>query len=344
MKAQTIIITLLAFILVACTPAVTLVPTEMSPPTTLTPTAKVIATVTPSPMPARPTFAVITPDAVQVERWREYQSALANSFSFSLSELALCEWDILGQTNQEVYVWAVCENLGGSSVSAPAVIHLGANGSIQNVENPKHWNSDIPRMFPTEIQEKFDYYRFGRANELLAHIAWRRMHPDEPPLMPAATLEVAPSITTPSPMPTLPVITFITPDAVQVAKWKEYEQALARSLLPGSPLELFFGDWVILVGCDREVCGGVSCASPGSEARIPAVIHLENDGSIQDVEVPSNGSKWDSDIHRMFPADVREKFDFFFSSISIELGKHLVFREKHPEVPPLIILLATPMP
>jgi hypothetical protein len=195
-KAQTIII-LLAIILVSCTPAVTLVSTETSPPTTLTPTTEVIATVTPSPtitptaevitavtpspMPAQPTFAAITPDAIQVERWKEYQSALAKSFSFSQSELALCEWDFLGQTNQEVYVWAVCENLGGSGVSAPAVIHLGADGSVQNVENPKHWNSDFPRMFPTDIQEKFDYYHFGRANELSTHIAWRRMHPEEPP-------------------------------------------------------------------------------------------------------------------------------------------------------------------
>lgn len=134
-------------------------------------------------MPAQPTFAAITPDAIQVKGWKEYQSALAKSFSFSQSELALCEWDILGQINQEVYVWAVCESLGGSSVSAPAVIHLGADGSIQNVDNPKHWNSDIPRMFPTDIQKKFDYYRFGRANELMAHIAWRRKHPDEPLLV-----------------------------------------------------------------------------------------------------------------------------------------------------------------
>jgi hypothetical protein len=181
-KAQTIII-LLAIILVSCTSAVTLVSTETSPRTRLTPTAKVITTVTPSPMPAQPTFAAITPDAIQVEGWKEYQSALAKSFSFSQSEFALCEWDILGQTNQEIYVWVVCENLGESSVSAPAVIHLGADGSIQNVENPKHWNTDIPRMFPTDIQEKFDYYRFGRANGLTAHIAWRRMHPGEPPLI-----------------------------------------------------------------------------------------------------------------------------------------------------------------
>lgn len=181
------IITFLIIVLASCalmptetpTPTVTSTPGPPTPTTTL----EVVSTTPPPPMPVRPTIVVITPDSAQLGRWKEYQGALAESFSFSQSESALCEWDILGQSNQEVYVWAVCEGLGGSSVSAPAVIHLRADGSIQNVENPKHWSSDIPRMFPTNIQQKFDYYHFGRANELLAHIAWRRTHPEEPPLI-----------------------------------------------------------------------------------------------------------------------------------------------------------------
>lgn len=181
------IIALLATILASCalTPREAFAPMATSTPSLLTPTAtlEVMFTSTPSPMPAQPTIAVLTPDSAQLERWKEYQSALAKSFSFSQSELTLCEWDILGQTNQKVYVWAVCEGQGGSSVSAPAVIHLGTNGAIQYVENPRHWSSDLPKMFPTDIQQKFDYYHFGRAKELLAHIAWRRMHPDEPPLI-----------------------------------------------------------------------------------------------------------------------------------------------------------------
>ncbi len=178
------IIVILATILVSCAPVLTetSVPTVVSP--TLLPTSTFIpVTTTSSPIPTQPTIPIMTPDPIQVKHWKEYQSALAKSFSFSQSELTLCEWDILGQTNQEVYVWAVCESLGGSSVSAPAVIHLGTDGSILNVENPRHWDYDIPRMFPTDIQEKFDYYHFGRGSELSAHIAWRRTHPEEPPLI-----------------------------------------------------------------------------------------------------------------------------------------------------------------
>ena len=120
-------ITLLAIILVSCTPEVTLVSTETSPPTTLTPTVEVITTVTPSPMPAQPTFAVITPDAIQVERWKEYQAELAKAITCDSGhdcpdyEHALCEWDILGQSDQVVYVWAMCETLHAGN-RKPAVI------------------------------------------------------------------------------------------------------------------------------------------------------------------------------------------------------------------------------
>lgn len=179
-------IVLIAF-LAACasTPAEKSTPTVTSSPASATPsgTPEVVGTLIPSPLPLTPTVPVIMPDAMQVQRWKEYQSALAKSFSFSQSELPLCDWDILGQSDQKIYVWAVCAGLRGSGVSAPAVIHLGADGSIQKVENPRHWDSDIPRMFPIDIQAKFAYYNFGRAGVLSAHIARRRTHPEEPPLI-----------------------------------------------------------------------------------------------------------------------------------------------------------------
>jgi hypothetical protein len=48
--------------------------------TALTPTSTAIPfTVIPSPLPTKPIIPVITPDASQVERWQEYQNALAKS-------------------------------------------------------------------------------------------------------------------------------------------------------------------------------------------------------------------------------------------------------------------------
>jgi hypothetical protein len=208
-KAQTIIITLLTIILVSCTPAVTLVSTETSPPTTLspkaeviatvtpsptlTPTAEVITTVTPSPMPTRPTFAAITPDTIQVEGWKEYQSALAKRLmAFLPPEEVLCEWEILGQSIQTIYVWAVCQGplpgarMDFTAISVPAVIHLEEDGSIQSVEFPNAYTystGGISKMFPPDVREKFSYYNFGGAKKLSEHIEWRREYPGEPPLI-----------------------------------------------------------------------------------------------------------------------------------------------------------------
>lgn len=195
MKAQTIII-LLVIILVACTPAVTLVPTEMSPPKKLTPTAEVIATVTPSPMPAQPTFAAITPDTIQVERWKEYQAELAKAITCDSGhgcpdyEHALCEWDILGQSDQVVYVWAMCETLHAGN-RKPAVIHLKVDGSIQNVKVPvgSSWASDVLGLFPAYVREKIDLYYSpscpycGRPEVLRTQLQYRQTHPEEPPLI-----------------------------------------------------------------------------------------------------------------------------------------------------------------
>ena len=92
------------------------IPTSTAVSPTHIPTATLIpVTVTPSPLPTQPTVPVITPDPIQVERWKEYQTELAklvlaqhSSNEFPFYETALCEWDILGRSDQEVYVWAMC--------------------------------------------------------------------------------------------------------------------------------------------------------------------------------------------------------------------------------------------
>ncbi len=188
-------IILLAF-LAACAPAVTPAPSQNFNPTasithalpTLTPTAFIVA---PTPMPTQPIISLITPDAIQIERWREYQGALAMKLlpPILVGDDVLCEWEILGQSDQEIYVWAVCQsspNSGAAIASMPAVIHLGVTGAAQSVEIPGSGTAyarDIRRLFPIDVREKFDYYHFGRASEMSAHLEWRRIHPEEPPLV-----------------------------------------------------------------------------------------------------------------------------------------------------------------
>jgi hypothetical protein len=136
---------------------------------------------------------MITPNPVQVKRWKEYENALAKTIlSFVPPEHVLCEWDILGQSasGREIYAWALCAGVGTSGInsasSMPAVIHTEKNGAIHSIELPGNGTAyapDIARMFPTEIQDKFDLYNSGRAGELEEHLEWRRTHPGEPPLI-----------------------------------------------------------------------------------------------------------------------------------------------------------------
>lgn len=185
-----LLVAFLVSVLTACAPAITptetILPTIALSSTPVSTSTLIPVTETPSPVPTDPIIPMITPDLIQVERWKEYQTELAKSILFNLPpEIVLCEWEILGRSEQEVYVWAVCEGWGGSpSSSVPALVNLEIDGSIQNIEIPgTDWSSDILRLFPSDVRGKFEYYNFGRAKEMSNHIEWRQTHPEEPPLI-----------------------------------------------------------------------------------------------------------------------------------------------------------------
>ena len=138
-----------AIALTACTPAITSSPTETSTPTavfTFVPPTTIPATVMPTQAPP----PIFTPDAIQVDRWQEYQMELARVVLSSNQELgndpaiykdALCEWDILGQSSQEiqeVYVYAACIIAkGNGDMRSLAIIYLEPDGSIRQVKLPE---------------------------------------------------------------------------------------------------------------------------------------------------------------------------------------------------------------
>jgi hypothetical protein len=173
-------------------------------------------------MPTQPPPPIFTPDATQVERWKEYQTELAKVlFSFDPEhpegydpeayKNALCEWDILGQSSQEMYVWAECapsSELG--HLMNPAIIYLESDGSIREV-NVSRAGTD-PRtqfavydlhLFPISVQEKLCLYYFyltpqctnitpdyvfspylqPRLGVLLSHLEYRKGQAEEPPLI-----------------------------------------------------------------------------------------------------------------------------------------------------------------
>lgn len=180
--------------------------------------------------------------------------------------------------------------------------------------------------------------------------------PTATPLPPTVTPTATYVYPTPSPTPTPPLIPIITPDAMQVQSWSEYQAELANALLPGSSYPgTTYGvlcEWDILGRSGREVYVWAMCSGPGSGSRKPAVIYLETDGSIQKVEAPMHGSGWTDTIQRLFPADVREKIDFYYylsSQFSSggrveDMRLRLQYRRILPEEPPLNILSAVPFP
>lgn len=137
------------------------------------------------------TKAIITPEPAQIQRWKEYENALAGKLLPSVPlEKVLCEWEFSGQSDRKVYVWAVCKATDPVTeiskfffpvASVPAVIYLGADDAVQNVEIPEYGSnylSDLRSMFPLEVQE-----RIPDIAKMEDHLVWRRTHPEEPPLV-----------------------------------------------------------------------------------------------------------------------------------------------------------------
>lgn len=160
---------------------------------------------------------------------------------------------------------------------------------------------------------------------------------------PIPTLTLIPATEFSTQLPPQPTIAFITPDPIQVERWKEYEVALAQGILPTFSSEPILCEWDILAQSSQEVYVWAVCASPKVSDLRPVVIHLDVDGSVQGVEIPKRGSS--SDIDRMFPEEVQMKFSLYtgnslFNGRLKEMLNHLSYRETHPEEPPLIVLSA----
>ncbi len=154
---------------------------------------------------------------------------------------------------------------------------------------------------------------------------------------------------TPSPRPPLPV--FIIPNAAHLKHWKEYEEALARALKRATPHEIkVFCEWIILGYSEQATYVWALCAEdkpkdlyPG--VSVPAAIYVGAEGEVIEVKVPEPGGPFVRDI---FPEDVQEKIFRAHNAqgwLDVpQLKAHLIYRFEHPEVPPLVVLSATPYP
>lgn len=151
----------------------------------------------------------IPSDPDQLERWKEYETALANQLlpQYPLDKV-LCEWELTEKHEQRVHVWAICittitsadvGNYYFPAASVPAVIHLDASGTVQNVETPRYGDdyvSDFWRLFPNGA-----WKTLPNILAMEKHLHWRRINPAEPPLvvLNATAIPTGTPITTPNP-------------------------------------------------------------------------------------------------------------------------------------------------
>ena len=128
----------------------------MPPTATLIPT--LIPTITVTSTPTK--FSYPTPP-LDTPRWVLYERALSYIFlgpaGITIPDMStdngLCEWEIMGQKGNEVYVYATCQvhNPNGTGSGGPAVIRLGKDGTILEVEMPNEGWGNLKELFPQDI-------------------------------------------------------------------------------------------------------------------------------------------------------------------------------------------------
>ena len=150
------------------------------------------------PIPSSPTItpiSLLTPVPTLAPRWTQYQDALSKTilntaYPPESAGVGLCEWAVLGHSDQEVYVWALCQVAStalGTAGSVPAVIKLAPDGNIEGVVIPgdgSDYGVDIRKLFPAEVQERIDAINaYFDPQTAMKHIDLRRADPTIPPLI-----------------------------------------------------------------------------------------------------------------------------------------------------------------
>lgn len=130
-----------------------------------------------------PTYTA-SPNQTSISRWMVYEKALSKAIV--KTDTGLCEWEIWGRSNNDVYLWALCKVRGpiGTAGSVPVVIRLGKNGEITEVTIPRdgvNYPEDIRGLFPLSVQEKIFALEFAGA-EAEEHID-ERLLSDGPPMI-----------------------------------------------------------------------------------------------------------------------------------------------------------------
>ena len=148
----------------------------------------------------------IPSDPAQLEKWEEYESALAEKLMPQYPRnKVLCEWELMKRSEQKINVWAIClttvtspeiGNYYFPAASVPAVIHFDTGGRLQRIEIPEYgenYIADFWTLVPNTV-----WNQYPNVSAMEKHLHWRRTHPSEPPLVvlnAAAILHATPTAT-----------------------------------------------------------------------------------------------------------------------------------------------------
>jgi hypothetical protein len=153
-----------------------------------------IYALTPSAVPTSPLASTLSPEIDEVLRWKEYEDALGELLlGFLPRGKYICEWEVLGRSEFERYLWAVCTGtvtIGElsshyPSAEMPVLVHTEMGGAIRSMEIPGAgtlYAEDIRRMFPEYVQTRIfkDQIDYSRLSD---HLILRRVDLNEPPLI-----------------------------------------------------------------------------------------------------------------------------------------------------------------
>jgi len=210
----------------------------------------------------------IPSDPAQLEKWEEYESALAEKLMPRYPrDKVLCEWELMDKFEQKINVWAIClttvtspeiGNYYFPAASVPAVIDLDAGGGVQSLEIPgygKNYVSDFWRLVPDTI-----WNQFPNVAAMEKHLHRRRTHPAEPPLVvlnATASLKATP-VATPTPIATAVEVSRTVEPNVWISRGLAGETIYSLAIDPKTPSTLYAGVYGEEGGVFKTTDGGGS--------------------------------------------------------------------------------------
>lgn len=93
--------------------------------------------------------------------WRDVETALVRAILPATLANGVCDWRVLGHTEREVYVWALCAanqpETDIAAASLPAVLALADDGHTVTARVPRdgtYYPEDVRALFPAGVQEQ----------------------------------------------------------------------------------------------------------------------------------------------------------------------------------------------